>query len=124
MNIAVILPKGKSDYLGYTVLDGLMELQKTEMNLKFHTTSNFPSPFDLSKYEKNDDDFIEYAKSVEMIILVWGKNSTNIDLAEKINRWDKVVFIDGSELGKNNRFDKQIQKSVIEGSYEGIGSID
>ena len=124
MKIAVILPSGKSDYLANTVLDGLIGLSKYKSDIVFFVTKNYPNPFALEKYEKDEVDFIEFAKTADMIILTWGKNSTNILLAEKINEWKKTIFIDGSELGKNNRFDNKIKQEVIDGSYTGIGSID
>ncbi len=124
MKIAVILPSGKSDYLANTVLDGLIELSHGLSNISFFTTLNYPNPFDLEKYQKSEVDFIEFAKTSDMIILAWGKNSTNYALADKINEWNKTVFVDGSELGKNNRFDLKIHQAILDGSYTGIGAID
>ena len=45
-------------------------------------------------------------------------------MAEKISAWQKTAFVDGSELGKNNRSDESIRKSVSEERYNGIGAID
>lgn len=124
MKIAVILPIAKADYMANTVLDGLIDLQAEQVDVDFVVTTNFPSPFDLKKYEKNEGDFIEYANTADIIILCWGKGTTNLALADKINKWYKTVFVDGSELGKNNRFNKEITDKVLSGSYEGIGAID
>ena len=124
MKISVILPLGKSDYLANTVLDGLIDLQNEKKDLDIIFTKNYPSPFDLNKYEKNDEDFIVQAKQSDIIILTWGKNSTNFILAEKINEWQKTVFIDGSELGKNNRLNSEITDQVLNGTYSGIGAIN
>jgi hypothetical protein len=124
MKIAVILPIAKSDYLANTVLDGLIDLQTEQNDLDFIVTTNFPSPFDLKKYERNENDFMEYVKSADMIILCWGKGATNLILAEKINRWDVTVFVDGSELGKNNRFNKEIVEAVLNETYQGLGAIN
>ncbi len=124
MKIAVILPISKSDYLANTVLDGLIDLQKEQSDLDFVVTTDFPSPLDLTKYEKKENDFIEYAKVADMIVLCWGKGSTNLVLAEKINQWSKTVFVDGSELGKNNRFNKEIVDAVLNETYQGLGTIN
>ncbi len=121
--IAVITPIAKSDYLANTILDGLIILEN-ESYLDFRVTDNYPTPFNIGKYILGNNEFIEYAKDSDIIILAWGKNSTNFDLAEKINRWDKTIFIDGSETGKNNRFDQVIQNKIIEGKYDGIGAIN
>ncbi len=119
--IAVILPIAKSDYLANTVLDGLLDLGN---EVEFRVTENYPNPFSLEKYTLVEVDFITYAKNSDLVILCWGKNSTNFELAEKINQWNKTVFVDGSELGKNNRFDKNILDEVVNGKYKGIGAID
>jgi hypothetical protein len=124
MKIAVILPIAKADYMANTVLDGLIDLQAEQADLDFITTTNFPSPFDLKKCERDENDFIGYANTADIIILCWGKGTTNLALADKINKWDKTVFVDGSEFGKNNRFNKEITDKVLNGSYEGIGAID
>ena len=124
MNIAVILPIGKSDYLANTVLDGLIDFQSEDEKLSFIVTKKYPNPFNLLKYERDEKDFIDYAKTADIVILAWGKNSTNFSLAEKISAWQKTAFVDGSELGKNNRSDESIRKSVSEERYNGIGAID
>lgn len=121
--IAVITPIVKSDYLANTVLDGLITLKK-ESYLDFKVTDDYPTPFPMNDYILKEDEFIKYAIDSDLIILAWGKNSTNFQLVEKINRWDKTIFIDGSETGKNNRFDQVIQNKIIEGKYDGIGAIN
>jgi hypothetical protein len=124
MKLALILPINKSDYLTNTVLDGLIDLNDGVLKIDFVTTCGYPSPFDIKKYEKKESDFIEFAKDADKILFFWGKNNTNYALAEKIGLWKKTIFIDGSELGKNNRFDLKLHNAVISGEYKGIGSID
>jgi hypothetical protein len=117
--IAVIPPVNKPDYLANTVLDGLMDL-----NADFRVTDNYPAPFSLEKHVLKESDFIAYAQSADLVILCWGKGSTNFALAEKIGKWDKTVFVDGSELGKDRRWDPVIAEQVLNMTYEGIGAID
>ncbi len=117
--IAVILPIARPDYLANTVLDGLIDL-----GIEFKTTGNYPAPFDLSKYTLSEPDLISYMVSADLIILCWGKGATNYALAEKVNKWDKTVFVDGSELGKDNRWNAEIQNQVLNMTYEGNGAID
>ncbi len=124
MKVAVILPVLKSDYLANTVVDGLIDLQSEQSDLDLVVTTKYPSPIDLSKYERNEDAFISYANSSDLVILCWGKGSANFNLAEKIGMWSKTVFVDGSELGKNNRFDAKILDEVENGVYKGNGAID
>jgi len=121
--IAVITPILKSDYLANTVLDGLIAL-KNESILDFRMTVDYPTPFPIKEYTLSENKFIKYAESSDLIILAWGKKSTNFALADKINKWDKTIFIDGSETGKDNRYNKEIQEKIINGSYDGIGAIN
>lgn len=117
--IAVILPLGKPDYLANTVLDGLIDL-----GTEFKTTSNYPAPFPLEPHILPEGEFVEYARNADLIILCWGKGATNTALAEKIGKWEKTVFVDGSELGKDRRSDPVITEAVKAMTYDGIGAID
>jgi hypothetical protein len=117
--IAVIPPIGKPDYLANTVFDGLIDL-----GIDFKTLGNYPAPFDLSGHILSESDLITYMLSADLIILCWGKGSTNFALAEKVGRWDKTVFVDGSEVGKDNRWNPEITKQLEDMTYEGQGAID
>ena len=117
LKIAVILPVGKPDYLANTVLDGLIEL-----NIEFRATENYPTPFSITTLPESE--FISYAQSADLIILCWGKGATNHSLAGKIDKWDKTIFVDGSEVGKDRRLDKEIQQQLVDMTYEGTGAID
>ncbi len=117
--IAVIPPIGKPDYLANTVLDGLLDLGND-----FKTLGNFPAPFPLNDQILTESDFVGYAQSADLIILCWGKGATNFALAEKINKWDKTIFVDGSEVGKDRRSDSVTQEQISNMTYEGIGAID
>ncbi len=119
--IAVILPVGKPDYLANTVLDGLIDLGT---GVEFKTTENYPAPFSLDAYILDEEKFISYASDADLIILCWGKGVTNYVLAEKIGKWEKTVFVDGSELGKDNRWNTEIQEKVRNMTYDGQGAID
>ena len=121
--VAVIPPISKSDYLLNTVLDGLIELAH-EGEVELRTLKGSPTPFSIDPFIISESAFIEYAKGADLIILAWGKADTNFALTEKISRWDKTVFVDGSELGKDRRFDSVIQKQVADMTYEGLGAID
>jgi hypothetical protein len=117
--IALITPIARPDYLTNTVIDGLLDL-----GIDFKTPGNYPAPFPLEDHILPESDFITYAQSADLTILCWGKGSTNFALAEKIGRWDKTVFIDGSELGKDNRYNKEIQEKLVNMVYEGHGAIN
>lgn len=98
MKIAVITPINKKDYLTNTVLDGLSQL---------------PHEYKVSNFTK-ESEFIDYARLSDLIIFCWGKTvkrwkfftqvNTNYRLAEKIDKWDKTVFVDGSEVGGDRRY--------------------
>jgi hypothetical protein len=118
-HIAVILPIEKPDYLANTILDGLIG-----RGIEFKVTPKYPAPFSLESFTQNEADFIEYALNADLIILCWGKGATNIALAEKIGKWEKTIFVDGSELGKDRRFDPKIAAEVEAFTYEGSGAIN
>jgi hypothetical protein len=67
---------------------------------------------------------MSYAQQADLILLVWGKRATNYVLAEKLNQWQKTIFIDGSELGKDTRYKMGILDRVASGDYRGGGAID
>ncbi len=106
--IAVITPKNKNDYLTDTVIDGLLDL-----NIEFRISSRYPTHQHINKLFLPNNQFIKYATSADLIILCWGKtikkfyffeyNNTDYKLSQKINRWDKTVFVDGSEVGRDGR---------------------
>lgn len=124
LSIAVILPINQADYLGNTILDGLLELSRAGTKVDFKVTGGYPSPFDLSSYVLSEDDFIVYAGKADLVFLVWGKRATNYALAEKINKWDKTVFVDGSELGRDIRYNPAQEKKILIPGYIGKGMID
>jgi hypothetical protein len=55
---------------------------------------------------------------------MWGKNNTDYELVNYVDKFDKTIFIDGSEIGKNGRFDPVIQQQILNGIYDGNGRID
>ncbi|MDD5165082.1 MAG: hypothetical protein PHG25_00900 [Candidatus Pacebacteria bacterium] len=128
MKIAFIPPKKRSEYLTNTVLDGLLWLKRDgdgpasgiELALP---PEEYLCPYDLSPYILNEAEFDAFARSAHLIILPFGKNTTNYELAEKIGRWDKTVFVDGGELGKDRRYDTTIRAQVEEMTYDGFGKI-
>jgi hypothetical protein len=119
MKVAVIPPIAKADYLANTVLDGLIDLK-----IDFKTLGNFPTPFQIDDHILSENEFLNYATTADLVILCWGKGATNYSMAEKINRWEKTIFVDGSELGKDNRSNPLIQKQLTEMTYQGQGAID
>ena len=114
INVAVITPKEKKDYLVDTIMDGLHWRNKNEGDVAYKNSE---------KVSRND--FVKFAKEANLIILCHGKDdTTNFDLANEIDEWDKTVFVDGSELGRNRRFDKEIQREVETMTYVGKGMIN
>jgi hypothetical protein len=129
MNIALITPKNKQDYMADTVLDGLMQLREANPNnggsIVCKVSPYCNSRLPVSDWKMPHDRFIEFARAADLIMLFSGKgNTTDYDMAEEIGRWDKTVFIDGSEPGKNNRLDPDIMKKIADGTYEGEGRVD
>lgn len=123
MKIAIINSKNP-DGLARTIFDGLLELQKEKKELEFFLSSEFNYILPLEKCVLSRAEFIRYARQADFIFLIWSKDYTDFKLAEEISQWQKTIFIDGSELGKNNRFDASIQKDVLELKYKKQGAIN
>ncbi len=119
MKVAIITPLVKEDYLTNTILDGLRGL-----GIDFAISSRYPCRFDVASHYLTADAFTVYAQEADLVIFCWGKNNTDNKTAERVNVWDKTIFVDGSEVGGNKRYDFTIQKALLDGTYEGQGAID
>lgn len=136
--IAVVTPKNKNDYLTDTVIDGLLDLRRENNNLEFYIPSSYQYDLGETDIRLNDSKFLEFASGADLILFMRGKdnikknfifftlteNNTDYEKINKIDRFDKTVFIDGSELGGDRRYDSKIQKDLIEGIYGGRGAIE
>lgn len=121
--IAIIAPQKQGDTLADTIFNGLIELQKINPELQFYLSTDYIWS-DLKKFTISEASFIEFAKDADLIFLIWGKKYTNFALAQKLNQWQKTVYIDGSEVGNNNRYDFNIQYGLLNGEYSGYGEIN
>ena len=101
--IAIVNPT-RRDGLFSTVLDGLQELKKSH-DIDIRLSQEFLYFPELSKYILSREHFIDYAKEADLIFVGWGQEGINYKLLKTINRWDRSIFFDGSEVGKNRRFD-------------------
>ncbi|MEN9913155.1 MAG: hypothetical protein RLY66_563 [Candidatus Parcubacteria bacterium] len=129
MKIAFIPPKVRSEYLTNTVLDGILQHMR-DGDSAYHDIElalppeEYLCPYDLSPYRLDEVSFERFAATADLIIFTCGKNTTNQELANKIGRWDKTVFIDGSELGKDRRYDRDIRTQLENRTYPEWGKID
>jgi len=121
--IAIINPF-RPDGLARTIFDGILAINHAGSNIDFKLSNKFDYNLPLDEHYLSRDLFISFAKTADLIFIIWGKDGTDIDLAEEINCWDKTIYIDGSEVGKNRRFDFSIQKEIIAGEYKDGGKID
>lgn len=127
LNLAIITSRGRPDGLTRTVIDGVSSLNK-EADYKINLKTSYEHSKFRRFFNKNTclshDVFVDFAKKADLIILAWGKDNTDITLAEKIGAWNKTFYVDGSELGRNRRFDQKIMEEVSNGSYKDGGSIN
>lgn len=123
MKIAII-NSSNPDGLARTVFDGLLELQKKEKNLHFFLSSEFDYILPVKENILSKEDFIDFASSADLIFLIWSKDGADFNLAERIGRWNKTIFIDGSEVGKDWRYDFSVQNDILKGRYKKNGAID
>lgn len=122
--IAVITPINKRDYLVNTVLDGLLQLKKENNALQFYLSSECPCEVSVNDLVLPRENFIDFAFSADLIFFISSRGHTDFELAKKINLWEKMIFIDGSEVKKNKRFDFSIQKDILLNKYDGCGAIE
>jgi hypothetical protein len=122
IKIAVILPFGRGHYTANTLLDGLFSLRQSG-RLDFKISPDYPAPFSLEGASLSRELFSDYAKEADLIFLVYAKHGNNMELARSIDCFHKTIFIDGSELGGDRRYDAAIARAVVEGRYEGDGAI-
>ena len=125
LKIAVILSKGRIDFLTGTVLDGLRQLRE-EGTLSFHTSYSKEDwrNFSVKPDMLEETEFLQFASESDLVLLLWGKDGVDSGLAEKIGRFEKTVYIDGSEPGKNRRLDPEVQYRQIRGDFAGWGMLD
>lgn len=94
MKILVITPVNKFDYLAAAIIEGLRKL-----NIEAY----FTSPGNGVTETISDDKFISLYPECDYIFALWSKCIDNkvpepkYYLIDKVNGWDKTVYIDGSE---------------------------
>lgn len=120
-SIAIILPDNNKDYLANLILDGFRALQSAK-EYDVRISPRFVAIADYSDWELDDQAFIAFAKTADLILFIHAKYTT-LDLVEKIGLWDKTVCIDGSEVGRNNRYDFTVQNDLLDGTHRGLGAV-
>lgn len=127
IKIAVVTPTHRDDFYINTVLDGLGWLVDEGADIEFRFPDYYPHPYGsafTARYGISEDALREYAKKADLIILSYGKYGINFSFVDEINGWSKTVYVDGSELGKDRWRDPNIQRRVLDGTYEEQGRID
>ncbi len=124
MNIALITPKFKKDYLADTIIDGLIQYCERDHEVVVGFSSLYKFDKSFANWFMKRDDFVQFAKKADLIIFINGKDNTDYDLANDISEWEKTVFVDGGELGLNRRLDIDNTKALLDPSYRGRGFVD
>lgn len=123
MNIIIITPRN-NDYLCDTILDGFISLKQEKQEVNFFVTEEYTTSLNLNPFSLKEERIIEIAEKSDAIFFINGKNNTNYKLIYKLNKFEKTIFIDGSEVGKDRRFDINIQKQILDESYRENGRVD
>lgn len=123
MKIAVITPQHKEDYLVNTIIDGLIGLNQTD-NLVWRCPDTYKTYLSLDGNKLSRKEFIDFAKKTDLIIFCWGKDNTDLELAETVGCWQRTVYVDGSEPGGNNRYDPLVQRKILSGDMSVRGAVD
>ena len=115
LKIAVINPE-KADGLARTIIDGLYQMSLNS-EIDFCLSSEFQYNLPVDNKVVTRQDFIDFALNADLIFLIVNaKYGFDKKLVEAINRWDKTIYIDGSEAGRNRRYDFTVQKEIIDGT--------
>lgn len=121
--VAVIGPH-RPDHLTRTLVDGLAALQEKGL-AAFHTSAAYldhAGGRDASALPR--EAFVAFAREADLVLLCWGKDGVDTELAERIDRWEKTAFVDGSEPGHNRRLDYGVQRDILARTHRGQGAID
>jgi hypothetical protein len=122
--IAVIGPSRRPDHLTRTLVDGLASLQEKGL-LSFHTSARYGGHETVrDEYALPRDGFVRFARGADLVLFCWGKDGLDIEMAEAIARWEKTVYVDGSEPGHNRRLDYAVQREILAGTHRGQGAIN
>lgn len=123
--VAVVTPTERDDFYCDTVLDGLGLLSKEYPGLIFRYANHYPHPFERAftdTFGLSKNDFVDFARSADIVILSYGKYGTDTALIDALGVWDKTVYVDGSEIGKDRWRDPKMQYEIIKGVYDGRGA--
>lgn len=123
LKVSIINPS-VMDGLARTILDGAIELNKEREDFEFHVSSMCNNELPLEEHLLQEKDFIEFSKKADFILFIWGKRGFDYKLVKKIGLWKKTIFIDVSEVGKNRRYDFEIQYKILQKKYREKGCID
>lgn len=123
IRVACILPKFKNDYLVNTVLDGLAELATRGEVSFFVAPSEYSHPAISAGQRRTEERFLEEGREADVVLFFWGKNNTDDRMAGLLDVWHKTVFVDGSEVGHNDRYDACLQKQIFDFSFQGNGAV-
>jgi hypothetical protein len=122
--IAVIGPRRRPDHLTRTLVDGLASLQEKGL-VSFHTSATYGGHDVVrDEYALPRDPFIAFAREADLVLFCWGKDGLDAELPERVDRWEKTVYVDGSEPGHNRRLDYAVQRNILAGTHRGQGAID
>lgn len=121
--IAIINPV-RPDGLARTIFDGILGLNCNGSHISIQLSNKFDYYLPLNEYYLPEDQFINFARKADLIFIIWGKDGTDVSLAQKINCWEKTIYIDGSEVGRNRRYDFSVQRKILEGTYRQNGRVD
>jgi hypothetical protein len=124
ITISCIFNKDRNDYLTDTVFDGLASLQENGQKIQLYFPYGYKTNISMPAHNiLEEKDFIERSKNADLILLFNNGLNVNLELAEKIGRFNKTFFIDGDEPGKDNRFNSSIVEGIKNGTYQGRGVI-
>jgi ubiquinone/menaquinone biosynthesis C-methylase UbiE/uncharacterized protein YozE (UPF0346 family) len=123
--IAIIPPIVHADYLVTDIIDGILDLKSAGVAIECRFLKGYPHHFgkEGTDCELEQDDFVKYAQNAHIVVLGYRYKELNMKIADSIDRWQKTVFVDGSEPKHNKRFEAVVQYKNIKGEYVEHGCV-
>lgn len=123
IRIALANPRAPEG-LTRTILDGVQALQEGGAPLEIRLAGPLDYPLKTTGLILGEEQFTRYARTADLVLLPYCKRGMQGALVERIGAWEKTVYLDGSEPGKNRRLDPAIRPALLDGSYAGTGGVD
>ncbi|MCB9802535.1 methyltransferase domain-containing protein [Candidatus Nomurabacteria bacterium] len=126
LRVAIITAVSGGGYLTNTVIDGFLDLKNSGKNISIGIPDHYPvKMFDQHLSRFKEQDFINFSKTADLIFCAYTDGGlTDYKLLKKIDLYKNLIVLDGSETKGTGRSNFEVQKKIINLSYDKFGAID